>query len=139
MPNEMVGDQRYLDTGDRIASCVVGGVGRRSLSRGSHAILVVLANEDAGQVPKFSHVEGFEDLALVAGTVTVKSEGCDIALAGILLSEGETSSKRDLGTDDPISSEERRGEDVHRTTFSVRHTVLATKELSQDTLDGPSP
>ena len=115
----MVGDQSYLDTGDRIASSVVRGVGGRSLGRGTHTVLVVLANEDAGQIPKLSHVECFEDLTLVAGTVTVKGKGSNVVFARILLSEGNTSSKRNLSTDDAVSSEERRGEDVHGSTLSV--------------------
>ena len=131
-------DRSYLETGDGITARVVGSVGRRSLSGGAHTILVVLANEDTGQVPKFGHVERFENLTLVAGTVTIKREGGNIVFAGILLSESETGSKRNLGTDDTVSSEEGRGKDVHRSTLSVGHAVLATKELGQDTLDSSS-
>ena len=136
---EMVGDQSHLDTGDSIASSVVGGVGRRSLGRGTHTVLIVLAYEDAGQVPEFSHVERFEHLTLVAGTVTVKSKSGNVVFAGILLSKGKTGSKRDLGADYPVSTKEGRGEDVHRSALSVGHAVLATEKLSQDTLNGASP
>lgn len=31
-----------------------------------------------------------------------------------------------LGTDDTVTTEERWGEDVHRTTFTERHTILST-------------
>lgn len=133
-----VGDHSYLDTRDGITASVVGGVGRSSLSRGTHTILVVLADEDARQVPKLGHVECLEDLTLVAGTVTIESEGRNVVFAGVLLSEGKTGSKRNLGADDAISSEEGRGEDVHGSTLSVGHSILATEKLSQDALDGSS-
>jgi hypothetical protein len=113
-------DRTYLDTGDGIASSIIRGVGGRSLGRGNaHTILIFLANEDAGQIPKLGYVECFEDLTLIAGTVTVKGEGCDVGFTRILLSEGKTSSKRDLSTDNPVPSEERRGGDVHRSALSV--------------------
>jgi hypothetical protein len=134
-----VGNHSYLDTGDGITASVIGGVGRRSLGRCAHTILIVLANENARQVPELGHVECFEDLSLVAGTVTIEGKGGNIGLAGVLLSESETSPKRNLSTDNPVSSKEGRGEDVHGSTLSVGHAVLATEKFSQDTLDGSSP
>jgi len=137
--SQNIGDHSYLDTGDGITAGIVGSVGRRSLSGSAHTIFVVLANEDARQVPEFGHVERFEDLTLVASAITVESEGGNVIFSGVLLSESKTSSKRNLGTDDAVSSEEGRGEDVHGSTLSIGHAVLATKELGQDTLDGSSP
>lgn len=134
-----VQDHSYLDTGDGITTGIVGGVGRRTLSRGTHTILVILTNEDARQVPELGHVECFEDLALVTGTITVEGEGGDIVFSGVLLSESNTSTERDLGTDDPVSSEEGGGEDVHRPALSVGHAVLATEKLGDDALDRSSP
>jgi len=131
-------DNPYLDTRNRITTSIVGSIGRRSLGRGTHTILIVLANENTRQVPKLGYVECFKDLTLVAGAVTVESEGGNVGFAGVLLGEGETSSERNLGTDDTVSSEKGRGEDVHRSALPVGHAALATKELCQDTLDGSS-
>lgn len=43
-----------LDTSDNVATLVVLGVHRGAGSRGTHAVLVVLADEDAGEVPELS-------------------------------------------------------------------------------------
>ena len=135
----MNGNYSNLDTRDGITSSVVSGVGGRSLSRGTHAILVIFANEDTGQVPKLGHVEGFKNLTLIASTVTVEGEGGNVGFSGVLLSEGNTSAKWNLGTDDTVSSEEGRCEDVHRAALSIGHAVLTTEEFGQYTLYGPSP
>lgn len=52
-------DSRY-----EVSSLVVVGAGGRSLHRRAHAVLVVLADEDARQLPQGGHVEGLENLAL---------------------------------------------------------------------------
>lgn len=41
-----------------------------------------------------------------------------------------------LGTDDTVTTEERRCKDVHRATLTERHTVLSAHQLGNDTLDG---
>ena len=41
----------YLDTRNQVTTSVILGVGRAALSRGTHAVLVVLAHEDARKVP----------------------------------------------------------------------------------------
>lgn len=43
----------YLNTGDFVTASVVLGVGRATLRRGTHTVLVVLANEDNREIPKF--------------------------------------------------------------------------------------
>jgi hypothetical protein len=78
-------------------------------------------------------------LTLVAGTVTIESKGGNVVFAGVLLRESETGPEGNLGTDDTVSSEKGRGEDVHGTALSVGHTVLATEKLSQDTLYCSTP
>lgn len=45
-------DRTYLDTRDQVTTSVVLGVRRATLCRGTHTILVVLADEHAGQVPE---------------------------------------------------------------------------------------
>lgn len=41
-----------------------------------------------------------------------------------------------LGTNDTVTTEESRGEDMHRATLTERHTVLSAHQLGEDTLDG---
>jgi hypothetical protein len=64
------------------------------------------------------HVERFENLALVRRTVTIKSESNGVLLH-IFVGKGDTSTQWNLGTDNTITSEESRGENVHGTTLSV--------------------
>lgn len=47
---------------------------------GPHPVVVVLADEDDGQLPEGSDVEGLRDLALVGGAVAVEGVG-DAAVA----------------------------------------------------------
>jgi hypothetical protein len=75
------------------------------------------------------HVVGLKDLTLVGSTITVKSES-DCLLLQVLLSEGDTGSNWNLGTDNTVTTEEGRCEDVHRSTLSVRHTVLSAWKLA---------
>ena len=42
----------HLNTRDEISAFVVLGVHRATLRRGTHAVLVVFTNEDAGEVPE---------------------------------------------------------------------------------------
>ena len=42
----------HLDTRDEVSALVVLGVHRATLRRGTHTILVVLANKHAGKVPE---------------------------------------------------------------------------------------
>ena len=135
-----------LDTGDLIATGKVLGVGRTPLGGSTHTILVVLADKYAWEVPQFrlsahiwsvchckgvareftGHVECLKDLALVTRTITVEGKrGC--LVAEVFLSKSETSTDGDLGTDDTVSTKEGRGEDVHRTAFSVGHAGLTTE------------
>lgn len=47
-----------------VSPLVVVGAGCGSLHRRPHAVLVVLADEDAGQLPQGGHVERLKQLAL---------------------------------------------------------------------------
>src|ERR1700736_3477565 len=80
------------------------------------------------------HVECLKHLSLVTCTITIESKCCGV-LAKILLCECDTCSYRNLCTDDTIATEERGSEDVHRAALAVRHAGLATKQLSNNTLD----
>ena len=124
-----------LNARDLVTAGEVLGVGRAALSRRAHAVLVVFADEDDGKVPQLGHVVGLKDLTLVACTITIEGEAGSI-LAKVLLSESETGTNWYLRADDTVTAEESRREDVHRTTLAARHAVLATEELSKNTLDG---
>lgn len=55
----------HSDSWYEVSSLVVVGAGRGPLHRRPHAVLVVLADEDARQLPQGGHVEGLEQLALI--------------------------------------------------------------------------
>ena len=145
-----------MDTGNQVTTLVVLCVRRRPLSGSTHSGQVVLANEDAGEVPELGHVVSLEDLTLVGRSVSVHGESrVLVVLSEVLLRKGDTSSEGNLGSDDTVTTEEtgarqaiqssprpqegsldsRRGEDVHRSTLSLRHTVDATQQLGQNSLD----
>lgn len=48
------GGNTNLETGDLVTSGKVRGVRRATLRRGTHTVLVVLADEDSGEVPELS-------------------------------------------------------------------------------------
>ena len=57
--------------------------------------MVVLADEDDGQVPELGEVEGFRHLALVGSTVAVQRE-VHAAVALVLVSECDAGPQRNL-------------------------------------------
>ena len=93
-----------------------------------------LAGEDAGKVPQLGHVESLKDLALVGSTVTVKSQG-DVLLVLVGLSESNTGTDGDLGTDNSVTTVETGGEHVHGTTLAVGDTPSSAEQLTNDGLD----
>lgn len=54
----------YPQTRDEIPSLVVIGASSRSLHRRTHAVFVILANENAGQLPQRCHIIRLKDLTL---------------------------------------------------------------------------
>lgn len=60
----------HSDSWDEVSSLVVVGAGRSPLHRRPHAVLVVLADEDARQLPQGGHVERLKQLALVGSERT---------------------------------------------------------------------
>lgn len=58
----------HSESRDEVSSLVVVGAGGRPLHRRAHAVLVVLADEDARQLPQSRHVEGLKELALTDRT-----------------------------------------------------------------------
>lgn len=60
----------HSDARDEVSSLVVISAGSRALNRRSHAVLIILAYEDARQLPQCRHVEGLKQLALVTDRQT---------------------------------------------------------------------
>jgi len=58
----------------------------------THAVVVVLRDEDHGEVPQLAHVGGLPDLSLVGGTVSVARHR-DRRLLTCCDAAGETTSK----------------------------------------------
>lgn len=54
----------HSDPGNEVSSLVVVGAGGGALHRRPHAVLVILADEDARQLPQGGHVERLKQLAL---------------------------------------------------------------------------
>jgi hypothetical protein len=96
-----------------------------------------LAAKDDGQVPQLRHVVCLEDLALVGSTVSVQRKG-DVLLVLVLARERDTSTDRDLGTDDTVSTVETGSEHVHGSTLAVRDTLSPAEQFTDDGLDGSS-
>ena len=71
--------ESHSDPRDKVSSLVVVGAGRGSLHRRSHAVLVVLTDKDARQLPQGRHVEGLEYLALV--TQRERERGQELAVS----------------------------------------------------------
>ena len=79
-------------------------------------VFVVFADKDSWEAPQFGNVVGFEDLALVRGTVTVEADR-DSSVVKVLVGQCEAGTKRDLGTDNAIASVEVFAVHVHGTAL----------------------
>jgi hypothetical protein len=58
-------------------------------------------------------------------------------LTTILLRKRHSSTYGDRRPDDPVTPEERRSEEMHRTASASRHPALAAKQFANDAFDGP--
>lgn len=65
--------------------------------------MVVFADQYSWQLPKSRYIEGLKELALVRGTITIEGKRSSF-LFPILLREGETASKGNLGADDTVAT-----------------------------------
>ena len=124
-----------LQAGDVLAALVVVGDGRGAVGGSAHAVLVVLAAEDDGELPQAGHVVGLEDLALVGRSVAVEGEG-HLLLALVLLGEGDAGTDGHLGADDTVAAVEAGREHVHGAALSVGDTLPPAEQLTDDALDG---
>lgn len=87
---------------------------------------LTFTSEEDGEVPEFGHVECFEDLALIAGSVSVEADGRVVV---VLVLVGECNSRPDgyLSADYTIAAVETFGKHVHRSTFSVGDSFSSAK------------
>mmetsp|Transcript_35624 Transcript_35624/g.70836 ORF Transcript_35624/g.70836 Transcript_35624/m.70836 type:complete len:257 (+) Transcript_35624:129-899(+) len=75
----------------------------------AHAVVVVLCDEDHGQVPQLRHVSSFPDLSLVSGTISIAcySNGRLLAFRGVIFGgECQTSANGSLCANNALSSVE---------------------------------
>lgn len=82
------------------------------------------------------HVEGLKNLTLVGGTVSVVRNANTTGLQ-LLLAPSDTSSNRNLGSNDTVSSVEVGGRVIHmhRSTLSLGATSPLARQLSKYRLD----
>ncbi len=92
------------------------------------------AAEKDGEVPELGHVECFEDLALVAGAVSVEANG-GVAVVFVLIGKCNAGADRYLSTDYAIAAVEPFCKHVHGSTFSVGNTFSSAKQLADDGFD----
>lgn len=138
-----------LQTRDVLSTLVVVREGRGTGRCRTHTVLVVcgafvsncsakwenrtltLASKESRQLPQFGHVERLEDLALVAGTVTVQDDGRLLA-ALVLVRESQTGTNRDLSANNTIATVEVLDKHVHRSTFAVSDTLASAEQFAND-------
>mmetsp|Transcript_11395 Transcript_11395/g.23821 ORF Transcript_11395/g.23821 Transcript_11395/m.23821 type:complete len:406 (+) Transcript_11395:273-1490(+) len=126
-----------LEAGDVVAAGVVVVVLRRAPLRGAHAVVVVLAHVNQGQVPQRSHVERLEQLALVGSAITVHGDG-HVGLLVVLVGEGQTRTQGGLSTNNTVAPVEVRVllVHVHRATNALRCSAITAHQLSHDLVHG---
>ena len=92
------------------------------------------AAEEYGKIPELGHIERFENLALVAGTVPVEADG-RVFVVLVLIREGNTRTNGYLSADYTVATVESFGEHVHGSAFSVGDTFSSAKQLADNRFD----
>lgn len=85
-----------------------------------------LAAEKYGKVPELSHVERFKNLALVAGAISVKTDG-RVVVVLVLIGECDACTNRYLSADYTIAAVETFRKHMHGSTFPVGNTFPSAK------------
>ena len=85
----------HLDSRNVVSSGVKLGVGCSTVLGRTHTVVIVLTDEETGELPQSSHVEGLKDLALVGCSITIHSDTDTIRVV-VLESKGNASSQRNL-------------------------------------------
>lgn len=95
---------------------------------------LTLTAEQSREIPQLGHVESLEDLALVAGTITIQDD-TGVLSALVLVGKSQTGTDGNLSADDTVTAVEVLGEHVHGAALSVGNTLAATKQLTNDGSD----
>src|SRR5262249_26239322 len=106
---------------------------RRGRQRRAHAVEVVLAEEDDGQLPERGEVQRLVELALVHRTVAEDTQA-KAAVALFLRGERQAAGDRQMPRNDGVAAEEVAGlvEKVHRAALPVADPGCAAEQLGHD-------
>ena len=125
----------HLDAGHVVARRALAqiGDGGSALDGGTHAIAVVLNDEDRRELPESSDVQRFVERADV-GRRLAEVGHRDLIGAAIPGGEREAGAERDLATDDAVSSHEmhRHVEQVHRAALALRASRCLAEQFGHD-------
>mmetsp|Transcript_22786 Transcript_22786/g.58407 ORF Transcript_22786/g.58407 Transcript_22786/m.58407 type:complete len:416 (+) Transcript_22786:91-1338(+) len=127
----------HLEAGHVVSAGVEGGgLGAAPLS-GAHAVMVVLAHKDDGQVPQARNVERLVLLALVGRAIAVHGER-NVPLLHVLVLEGQAGAERDLRAHDAAAAVEvvLLLVHVHRAADALGRAGVAPEELRYDLVHG---
>ena len=99
----------------------------------AHAVLVVLADVDAGKFPELGHVERLVKRALVHCRFAEETER-HLICALVLRGESGSGCERNLTADDRVAAEKAEAlvEHVHRAAFAFRAAGGFAKKLGHD-------
>ena len=108
----------------------MGEAGQRALLRGAHSVAVILADVDAGKLPKLRHIERFVKDTLVYRSFTEEAKGYGI-FTFIFAGVGHTGTDADLAAYDAVAAIKLvfGGEHMHRPTFAFNAAADLSVEL----------
>src|SRR5258708_35241232 len=100
------------------------------LQRSSHAVLVVLANVYAGQLPQLCQIQRLVKSSLVDGRFAKEAKRYLISLF-VFRSKGHARGQRNLSADNRVPAEKVDAlvEQVHRTSLAARTAARLTDQL----------
>src|SRR5258705_6799966 len=98
--------------------------------RGTHPILIILADVNTRQFPELGHVKGLVEGALIYGGLAKETKGHAVSTL-ILRRESSSGSQGNLSPDDCMSAQKIHAavEHVHRATFASRTARFLAKQL----------
>jgi len=102
---------------------------------GAHAIVIVLTDENTRQTPKFGHIKGLEDLALIGGTIAIEHH-TDAIVILIAVGQANARTHRHLGTHYAIAAVEILAVHVHRATFAPAAPGAKAQQFGHDLVQG---
>ena len=124
--------------GDAVGDGAVGDGGGAValLDRHRHAVLVVFADKDDGQLPDGGHVEAFVEIALVGGAVAKEAHD-DAAVGEEMVGEAGADGERNAAGDDAVGAEAAEGEvgHVHGAAAAAADAGLLGEQLGHHQAD----